>query len=115
MITIERTIDPDVLSYVWNHPGIRPLVWDQVGDIPLLLGERIYHFGILKDGVLSGLSTFIPVNPVAWNPHLNILPEHRGIGTEAMRLSCAWIFANTPCIKLVSIPTVRERSDDSCF
>jgi len=113
-IAIERTADPTVVRQVVEHPGVRPHIHEGETAVPIPVHESIYYLaakvqryseGAVED-VLIGVMAFLPVNGAAWNPHIAILPAHRGTGTEAMRLGVAWMFENTPCEKIVAHPPV---------
>lgn len=108
---LERTFDAELVRSVIGHPQIKPLVLE-TDDVPVPMHESIYYFSAKDyrcadgavDDVLLGVVGFIPVNNIAWNPHLAILPEHRGRGTEVMEKAIEWMFANTPCEKVVAFP-----------
>jgi len=109
-LTIERTLDPEIVAYVWNHPEIKPHIWDQPEEIPILMHPKIYHMAALIDGQLAGIATFMPINPVTWNPHLNILPHARGNGTDILKHAMDWMFANTSCLKMQALPACRRKA-----
>lgn len=109
---VERTFDPELVRSIIAHPGIKPYTWEGEGEPPVPMHESIYYLlakderyadGAVED-VTFGVVAFIPVNPVTWNPHMAILPQHRGTGTQAMNLAMRWMFENTPCRKLVAHP-----------
>jgi RimJ/RimL family protein N-acetyltransferase len=111
-VRIERTVDVHYVRTVIGHPAIKPEVLEG-DDEPLVpLHESIYYLvpsverhadGAIED-VRVGVVAFIPVNSIAWNPHIAILPEHRGCGTEALQAAMSWMFENTPCEKVVAYP-----------
>lgn len=110
-LRIERTLDVALVRSVIGHPEIKPLVLD-TDEVPVPLHDSIYYLapreerfadGAVED-VLLGIVAFMPINNVTWNPHIAILPEHRGRGTEVMRAALAWMFGNTPCEKVVAYP-----------
>ena len=108
---LERTFDADLIRSVVGHPEIKPLVLESE-DVPVPMHDSIYYFKAIEeriaDGavedVLIGIVAFMPVNNISWNPHICVLPEHRGKGTEVMRLAVEWMFSNTPCAKVVAFP-----------
>lgn len=113
---LERTFDAGLVRSVVGHPKIKPLLIEG-DDVPVPLHDSIYYLaaredqyadGAVQDTVL-GIVAFLPVNNVAWNPHIAILPEHRGRGTEAMAAAISWMFDNTPCEKIVAYPPSYNR------
>jgi RimJ/RimL family protein N-acetyltransferase len=113
-LKVERTTDAEAIRAVITHPEVQPDIWDPEGEPPVPLHDTIYHFLVKEeqyaDGAvhdeLVGWVAMMPVNGLAWNPHIAILPRHRGKGTAAMQLAIEWMFANTLCEKLVAYPPV---------
>jgi|SRR5581483_1764690 len=110
---LERTFDVELVRSVIGHPEIKPHVLEG-DDVPVPLHDSIYYLvareerfadGAVEDDVV-GMVGFLPVNSIAWNPHVAVLPRHRGRGTELMALAMQWMFANTQCRKLVAYPPV---------
>lgn len=108
---IERTTDTAFISSVINRPGIREDLTDGE-ELQIPMHESIYYLkpmleqhsdGAIED-VAVGILGFVQVNAVTWNPHIAILPEYRGHGTEAMKSGVEWMFKNTPCRKVVAYP-----------
>lgn len=109
---VERTNDLRSIQSVFNHPAIVRDVWDFGEPKPLRQAPTVYYLlatdehysdGAVED-VVIGAMMFVPMNSVTWNPHIAILPAHRGNGTEVMRLGMEWMFENTECKKLVAYP-----------
>lgn len=109
---LERTNDAREIRGVFGHPDIRPLVYEGEGELPVPLGDSIFHLlakeecfadGAVEDRVL-GMVTFVPMAPGTWNPHIAVLPGARGAGTEIMREGMRWMLENTPCRKVVAYP-----------
>lgn len=110
---IERTFDHEAVRAVIGHPAVRPYSDDSDGDLVVPMHAKIYHLlanedigvdpGEIQTRTLGSVS-FVPVNGITWNPHIGVLPEYRGRGTEVMRAACAWMFRNTPCEKIVAYP-----------
>lgn len=108
---LERTFDVSEVKSIVGHPEIKPHIVE--GDeIPVPLHPSIYYLvakeerfedGAVEDRTL-GIAAFIPVNSITWNPHMAVLPAHRGIGTRLLRLAMGWMFENTACRKLVAYP-----------
>lgn len=110
---LDRTFNEAEVLAVIGHPEVRPYTYDMDGEIPCPMHESIYHLiakedfgfdpGDIQTRVLGSV-TFMPVNSITWNPHIGVLPEYRGYGTEIMRAAMQWMFAKTPCLKLVAHP-----------
>ncbi len=94
------------------HPGVKSSICEEGTEPNVPIHDSIYYLapsglrvsdGAVED-VLLGIVAFLPINLITWNPHIAILPEHRGCGTEVMRKSIDWMFTNTPCEKIVAYP-----------
>lgn len=111
---LERTFDAELVRAVMAHPDVRPLIYDDGEPIVVPMHESIYHFAVKwerhADGavedVVGGTVSFVPMNSVTWNPHIALLPAHRGNGTAVMSEGIAWMFSNTACEKIVAFPPV---------
>lgn len=109
---LERTQDAGLVRSILAHPEVKPLVWEGDGDPVVPLHDSIYHLvareEVYADGAtedqLVGVVAFLPVNSISWNPHMAILPAHRGRGTQALELALRWMSENTPCRKVVAYP-----------
>ena len=110
---IERTFDADAVRSVIGHPDIKPYTYDADGEIPVPMHESIYHLTAKEDfgydpGMIEtkmiGTVSFLQVNPITWNPHVGVLPQFRGSGTEVLKRACEWMFVNTQCRKIVAYP-----------
>jgi RimJ/RimL family protein N-acetyltransferase len=110
-VRLERTFDVAEVKSIIGHPELKPLLVE--GDeIPVPLHPSIYYLVAKKerfadgavDDYVVGIAAFIPVNSITWNPHVAILPAHRGNGTQVLRMAMSWMFANTPCTKIVAYP-----------
>lgn len=112
-VSLEPTTQTSMLNNILSQPGIRESIGDDSpGEIQLPLRQDFYYFlakidigidGMMEDRIIGCLA-FMPVNFITWNPHLAILPKHRGRGTQVMELGCQWMFANTRCKKIVAFP-----------
>ena len=109
-LTVARTHDPEIVRAIVEHPDIMPMVWDGPGRPPIPMVSSVYHLAARIDGELAGLITFVPINSVTWNPHVNMLVRGRGIGTEVVKRGISWMFENTDCIKIVAFPPAYNRA-----
>lgn len=103
-LTLERTQDASVIRSVLHHPDVLTKVWDGAGDPPIPIHDSIYHLVAKVDGEVAGLITFMPVNSITWNPHVNIIAQGRGLGTELVKRGLEYMFSRTPCRKVVAFP-----------
>lgn len=109
-IKIERTEDVTLITSILSHPEIKDLVSDD-GEVTVPLHPQLYYLlpkieigvepGMIEERVIGCLA-FVPINHITWNPHIAILPQYRGIGTQAMELGMKWMFKNTRCKKLIA-------------
>lgn len=112
VISVDRTADMDLISWIISQEGIREFIWDDSGPAELPVHPNIYYLlaslEAWDEGALNnvpiGLVVFMPINSIVWNPHIAILRKYRGTGTEVMMAGIEWIFANTECKKLVANP-----------
>lgn len=96
---MKRVFDIDLVKAVICHPEIQPAICEGEPSFPV--HDSIYYL-MPEDG--AGVVMFMPINTITWNPHIAVLPEHRGRGSELMAAGCQWMFDNTPCRKIVAFP-----------
>lgn len=101
---LERTTDAGLIRSVVMSPNVLPHVWDRPEAPPVPMSEQIYHLAARCQGELIGIVSFIPVNSITWNPHINMLVQGRGLGTDVMCAGSAWMFEHTACQKIVAFP-----------
>ena len=102
-IRLERTTDRKLIESVALHPEIAHEVANDA-KAGIVFGEHIYWLAAYTGTVLVGFVMFLPIYGIAYNPHIAILPEHRGCGTEVMRRGVAWMFAHTRALKILAFP-----------
>lgn len=102
MISLSRTSDIALIESVFLHPAIKDEVLE--GDLALPIHEKVYWLAAHSDHALVGMVVFVPLYGVASNPHIAILPAHRGTGTEVMRQGVRWMFENTDYRKILAFP-----------
>ncbi len=109
---LTRTTDPQEVRAVFEAPGVREHIWDRAERMPVPIAPTIYHLlakeqrfsdGSVEDCMIGALM-FVPMNLIAWNPHIAVLQKYRGCGTELMRAGMEWMYENTPCEKLLAYP-----------
>jgi RimJ/RimL family protein N-acetyltransferase len=113
-IKLERSTDLSIIKSVFLDPSIAHEGDDKLFPFPI--ADCVYWLLAYKDHELIGCIMFLPIYGVAWNPHIGIFKDHRGCGTEVMRLGVAWMFANTPCRKILAFPfqPIMKRVYEKC-
>lgn len=111
MITFERSRDYDLIRRVLTHRLIYPHIADDssppVEEFKPIEHDAIWYV-IVRDidaegSDVLGLWMFTPQNAVCWEVHTALLPRAWGErGQLAARLLPAWIWANTPCRRIVT-------------
>ena len=109
---IERTTDERTIRNVLGNPTVVHEIWDEERELPVHVHDSIYWLSVNdehhSDGAIEdvqvGIIEFVPMNAITWNPHIAILPQYRGLGTQAMKKAIAWMFLNTPCKKIFAAP-----------
>jgi RimJ/RimL family protein N-acetyltransferase len=111
MITFERSFDYELIRRILIHERIWPHITDD-GSLAREEYKPAEHdaiwYVIVRDvreeGVdLLGLWMFTPQNAVCWEVHTALLPAAWGArGQLAARLLPEWIWANTPCRRIVT-------------
>lgn len=115
---LERTFDAALVQAILSKPGVKERIWEGDSNPAVPMHESIYYLiatdelygdGAVED-VTLGVVGFIPVNNVAWNPHIAMHPECRGRGTEVMRAAIGWMFENTECLKVIAHPPAYHKA-----
>jgi RimJ/RimL family protein N-acetyltransferase len=120
-VRLERTEYMKTIDRIAHHPSVFPFISDDAGDQPMPDPRRVHYLLVRVDEPISesgvkdevvGFVAFYPENYCTMVPHIALLPEHRGrgVGTEALQLAAQWVFANTPCRKLVARPAENNRA-----
>jgi hypothetical protein len=109
-MTFERTTDWALVREILTDPAVYPHISDdgsparedfQVVEHPSFL------YVLVKDaGAVLGLWLFVPQSVACYEVHTCLLPRARGDrAKEAARQMADWLWANTPCQKLItSVP-----------
>lgn len=108
MIIKRATVeDAGFIRDVYGYPDI----WDEITDDGIesidtinieqaLTQPHLYFFTPFHTGVFF----FHPWNTITYEMHSAVLPEYRGNqALEGATLSACWMFANTPCRKIVTL------------
>ena len=105
---VERTHDAsEIRKVICNLQVLTEL--GALGEPPVPIHETIYHL-IAKDKDVMGVASFFPIDGKAWSPHMAVLPEYRGIGTEFLQQAIGWMLEHSPCKALrVAVPAWNER------
>ena len=118
MIHFERSFDYETIRAVMTHPLLYRHLSDD-GSPPAdqykpIEDDRIWYIEAERidsdDFELLGYWIFHPQNAVCWEVHTVLLPSAWGpTGQLAACLLPAWIWANTPCRRIVTnVPTTNR-------
>jgi RimJ/RimL family protein N-acetyltransferase len=106
MITVERTLDYELVRSIVTHPKIYPHVADD--DAPKaeewrpLESTVVWHILVRLDGEPAGVFILVPQNAVCYELHTCLLPMLWGSATEAGRRMFAWMFEHSPCRRIMT-------------
>jgi RimJ/RimL family protein N-acetyltransferase len=100
--------DPRLIAETITHPKIYPHVSDDGSpkpeDYEPAIAPALLYLGMYQDdGAYLGLFAIHPHNSRCYEVHTCLLPEAWGKFTvECARLCIAYVFANTPCLRLIT-------------
>lgn len=105
-MTIERSFDFELIWRLITHPKSYPFASDDFSTPPqefaVHIDDRIWYVLAYDRGELLGGFMFVPQNTICWEIHLMLLPASWGRrSVEALRSAIAWVFENTPCLRIV--------------
>ena len=105
-ITIERTRDYAAVRAIVTHPRLYRRLADDFSPAPEnwepAVDERIYYLLVRHQGNVIGAAMFHPETACCYQGHLAVLPEAWGpTSVAASRALIRWMFANSPCVRLV--------------
>jgi RimJ/RimL family protein N-acetyltransferase len=109
-LLFERTRDYDLVRQIMTDPRVWPHISDDLAPAPTdfrpLECEAVWYVLVIGAGEVLGLFAFVPQNSVCWEVHTCLDPRAWGAtGARAARELPAWIWANTPCRRIVtSVP-----------
>jgi RimJ/RimL family protein N-acetyltransferase len=114
MLSFERTHDMDLVKRIMSHRKVYPHVSDDGcparEEFVPIAHPAIWYVSVLDDGGVIGLFVFSPQNTVCWEVHTCLLPTAwGGRATEAARGVIEWIWANTPCRRIVTTVPANNR------
>ena len=66
-------------------------------------------FGAKPRQEFLGLWAFLPLSPIRWSVHTCLLPAIRGHAIEATRAMLEWLWANSPCERILTDVPVYNR------
>lgn len=113
MITFERSQDYELIRSILTHEKIYPHISDD-GSPPREeyrpIESLVVWYVLVWSNTeapafreLLGLWMFVPQNAVCWEVHTALLPAAWGPrGQQAARMLPDWIWANTPCRRIVT-------------
>lgn len=103
----ERTQNPQLIREVLTHPRI----WDAISDdfspareeFQPAMNEALWYVAVYDGAELLGIFLFVPQSRICWEVHTCLLPHSWGIrATEAAEEVARWIWANTPCRRIIT-------------
>ena len=107
MITVERTLDYELVRRIVTHPKIYCHIADDgspaAADWRPIESDAVVYLLVLSDEQPAGVFTLVPQNRVCYEVHTCLLPDIWGpdaliASGKAMR----WMFANTPCERIMT-------------
>lgn len=114
-LTFHRTRDYALIGEIMRHKAIYRYISDDfsppVEQFRPIEGEWPFYL-LVKDGprAVYGLFLFHPENHICWKVHTCLLPCTWGeLAKEAGKDAIQWIFANTPCQRIVTDVPVMNR------
>ena len=110
--------DADAVRAIYCHPEMAEIFFDDgikpaQMDFSQLVNIPVAYFIIASDdGKDIGLFFFYPMNTITFELHTAFLPGHRGAKVRrASVLAREYMFANTPCRKVITqIPVDNRRA-----
>lgn len=116
---IEQTFDADAVDAVLRDPSVYPLIADDATPPPerltirplLYVPENVCLL-VRDEGAVAGAFVFVRQGDAVYEVHTNLLPGCRGRkGIEAAREAALWMFAHTPCLRIVTrVPADNPRA-----
>jgi RimJ/RimL family protein N-acetyltransferase len=107
MLTFERSRDFAIIGEIMRHAKLYDACADDFSPtrerfVPR--EEEAIWYVLARNGErVLGLFALAPQNAICWEIHTRLLPESWGAAASAAaRGVVLWIFANTPCVRLVT-------------
>jgi len=107
-MTFERTRDWALIKQIVTHPRIYPFVADDFSAKPeewqATQSDSIWYVLAKECAEVLGVFIFIPQYQTCWDVHTCLLPLSYGAkAKEAGKGIIEWIWANTPCLRIVTV------------
>lgn len=103
---IVRTTDIELIRQAMTHPKIYPHVSDDGSPAPEdyepPLSDVMYFLAAYYAGQFLGVFLFHPHNHVCYEVHTCLLPDAWGMAEVCGKAAVAWMFANTPCQRVIT-------------
>jgi len=102
-----RTYDLELVKHIMTEPTVYPFITDDSAPAPSDFQPHdhpaIWYVLCYEGETLLGMWMLVPQNSVCWEIHTCLLPAGRGaIGRIAAQQLQKWIWANTPCRRVVT-------------
>ncbi len=119
MITVERTLDADLIKSVMLHPDIFKTVAEdgqEPGDFKINVDSEAWVSMSVNDELI-GLYVFHPHNSVTLEIHAHILPKFRKEhAIESGKMALTWFLENGNYQKLIAqVPVMYENVKNFCL
>lgn len=107
-MTVERTFDYALVKQIVTHPKIYPHIVDDhspKADEWKPIDSDLVWYVMVQNGNGHAVGVFVlaPQNCVCYEFHTCLLPEIWGpLARKAARMMLAWMFANSPCQRIVT-------------
>lgn len=107
IITIERTVDLELVRSIMAHPKVYRGISDDFSPISEEFvpsnHPSILYLLVLLDGNPAGVFMLVPQNGICWEIHTCLLPVLWGCPSNEAALRCSeWVFTNTVCEKIIT-------------
>lgn len=103
----KRTQDYELVRQIMTHPRVYPHITDdgspEADDYSPIQSDQVWYVLVCEEAVTLGLWMLVPQNSICFEIHTCLLPvAYGGLARRAAELMAAWIWANTPCRRLVT-------------
>lgn len=105
--------DAELILSAITHPAIYRHVVDDLGpkreDFAVMPSPDVWYMGAFEHDLFMGVFAFFPQNSVCWEVHTCLLPHAWGSSVAIARDMAAWVFSNTPCMRIItSVPDLNR-------
>jgi len=106
MITLERTLDYELVRGIVTHPKVYPHVADdgapKAQDWQALASDTVWYILVRLDGTPAGVFILVPQNAICYELHTCLLPMLWGSAIVAGQLMFTWMFEHSPARRIMT-------------